>query len=132
MSDIFEKKARAFLQRHVDECYNMIIAGAPFDTGRYASSIQKTDISLENGIMSVEIFTDLDSGWNGVKLAEFLENGTGIYREDGTGRQTPWVYWNDKLQRFVYTRGMKPRPHWRPAYEIQKMKIKAELEEGRL
>lgn len=123
----FEKQARQFIQRHMDECYNNIVAGAPRDTGAYIESIQKTDIVKTENELYAEIYTDLDSGWNGVLLAKFLENGTGIYREDGTGRQTPWVYWSEKLQRFVFTRGMKPRPHWRPAYEIQKMKMQAEL-----
>lgn len=123
----FEKQARNFIQRHLDSCHQMIVASAPMDTGQYAASIKKTEIIKEDNVLYAEIYTDLDSGWHGVKLAEFLENGTGIFREDGTGRQTPWVYWNARYNRFVFTKGMKPRPHWRPAYEIEMMKIKAEL-----
>lgn len=120
------KKLEEFLMDNARECHQNIVAWAPKDTGRYASSIQLGSIERKGKDISVEIFTDLDSGWNGVKLAEFLENGTGIYREDGTGRQTPWVYWSEKLNRFVFTKGQVAKPHWTPAYEMQIIK----MEEG--
>ena len=74
-----------------------------------------------------EVFTDLRLDWHNVFLAELLEHGTGIYREDGTGRQTPWTYYNDRWKRFVFTRGIKPMPHWTPAYQMQTVKMKEGL-----
>lgn len=125
-----KQKARNFLIRHATECHANIVAAAPRDTGMYAASIKISEIEEEPDGMKISIYTDLSSGWHGKKLADFLENGTGIYRVDGTGRQTPWVYYNTRYRRFVFTRGMIARPHWIPAYEIQKQKIKLELERG--
>lgn len=127
-----KEKKIAFLKRHAEECQMNIIAAAPRDTGAYIASIKVSDVQEEPDGLSISVYTDLSSGWNGKKLAEFLEHGTGIFRDDGTGRQTPWVYYNERWQRFVFTRGQIARPHWRPAYEIQKMKIKEELRSGRL
>ena len=116
-----------FLKENGTECWQRIVDTAPKDTGRYAASIQMTDVERHGNELSITIFTDLDSGWHGVPLAEFLEHGTGIFREDGTGRQTPWVYYNERWQRFVFTRGQKPQPHWSPAYYTQIAKIKEGL-----
>ncbi len=116
-----------FLKENGTECWKRIVDTAPKETGRYAASIQMTEVERNGNELSITIFTDLDSGWNGVPLAEFLEHGTGIFREDGSGRQTPWVYYNERWQRFVFTRGQKPQPHWSPAYFTQIAKIKEGL-----
>lgn len=42
-----------------------------------------------------------------VEYAPYVEYGTGIYVEDGSGRQTPWAYYDSKGVRHV-THGMKP------------------------
>lgn len=125
-----KEKAKQFLIRHATECHANIVAAAPRDTGMYAASIKISDVIEEPDGLRISIYTDLDSGWNGKKLADFLENGTGIFRVDGSGRQTPWVYYNERWKRFVFTRGQIARPHWIPAYEIQKQKMKLELERG--
>lgn len=116
-----------FLKENGTECWKRIVDTAPKDTGKYAASIQMTEVERNGNELSITIFTDLDSGWHGVPLAEFLEHGTGIFREDGTGRQTPWVYYNERWQRFVFTRGQKPQPHWSPAYFTQIAKIREGL-----
>ena len=41
------------------------------------------------------------------KYAIYNEFGTGIYVEDGSGRQTPWAY-KDKDGNVHWTRGIKP------------------------
>lgn len=46
--------------------------------------------------------------------AIYVELGTGIFAENGDGRQTPWV-WRDQNGKYHFTRGMKPRPFLRPA-----------------
>jgi HK97 gp10 family phage protein len=51
----------------------------------------------------------------------YVEFGTGIYAEgDKPGRQTPWVYFDDKLDRFVFTRGMRAQPFLNPSYEEER------------
>lgn len=80
---------------------------APVDEGNLRKSI---DITFENGGLSAKIIV-------GAEYAIFLEFGSGIYAEGGDGRKDPWVYWSDKLGRFVYTRGIRAQPFFRPAYE---------------
>lgn len=46
----------------------------------------------------------------------WVELGTGIFAEKGSGRKTPWV-WMDFNGKFHATRGMKARPFLRPAVE---------------
>ena len=58
-----------------------------------------------------------------VLYGPFLEYGTGIYAENGKGRQTPWTYYSDKLGRFVTTHGMKAQPFIRPTAEEDKDKM---------
>ncbi|WP_257475159.1 HK97-gp10 family putative phage morphogenesis protein [Bacillus sp. MCCB 382] len=51
----------------------------------------------------------------------YVEFGTGIYAEgDKPGRSTPWVYFDEKLNRFVFTRGMRAQPFMNPSYEEER------------
>jgi HK97 gp10 family phage protein len=51
----------------------------------------------------------------------YVEFGTGIHATgDKPGRTTPWVYFDDKLKRFVFTRGMKPMPFMLPSWEEER------------
>lgn len=58
-----------------------------------------------------------------VEYAPYVEIGTGIYSSEGTGRQTPWCYKNEKTGEFHWTRGQNPRPFLQPALESNKDKI---------
>lgn len=49
-------------------------------------------------------------------LGIYLEYGTGIYAEDGTGRKDAWSYIGSDGE-WHTTSGMSPRPHVRPAYD---------------
>lgn len=40
--------------------------------------------------------------------APYVEHGTGIYADSGTGRQSPWV-WRDKNGDYHWTRGIEPQ-----------------------
>lgn len=53
----------------------------------------------------------------GAEYGIYLEYGTGIYAVEGNGRKDPWVYWSDKLGRYVYTRGIHAQPFYNPAME---------------
>ena len=98
------------------------IAKAPKDTGAYAKSIKVGKTKIEGKEISTEIFTDLVVGegkWSTVPLGTWLEYGTGIVGQrsnkidhDFEYRQTPWVYFNERLNRFVFTEGMVARPHF--------------------
>lgn len=51
------------------------------------------------------------------------EYGTGIYAEDGTGRQTPWVYKDPKTGNFYTTHGKKGHRPFQHAYDSQQSAI---------
>src|SRR5690606_20257334 len=43
-----------------------------------------------------------------VFYAIYIHEGTGIHAAKGDGRKTPWVYFDEKLGRYVFTKGMLP------------------------
>ena len=49
-----------------------------------------------------------------IEYAPYVELGTGIYKEGGGGRPTPWVYQDDKGN-WHMTHGNKPQPFLKPA-----------------
>lgn len=59
----------------------------------------------------------------------YVEFGTGIYAEgEQPGRQTPWVYYDTKLNRYVFTRGMRPQPFLHPSHEEERPNFIRKLE----
>ncbi|MGM0903064.1 MAG: HK97-gp10 family putative phage morphogenesis protein [Bacillota bacterium] len=107
----FEKEFIKEVKRVVTETAKIIhgnaMALAPNDDGNLRKSIE---IRYFNGGLSAEIIV-------GAHYAIYVEYGTGIYAKEGNGRKTPWVYWSDKLNRYVFTRGMKAQPYWGPALD---------------
>jgi HK97 gp10 family phage protein len=98
---------------------NLLRQGAK-DTGQLLNSYNI--VHTEDGF---EIGSDLD-------YSLYVEFGTGVYAEDGKGVTTPWAYKADDGT-WRTTKGMRPRPHIRPAFEnnaeeIEKMLAK-ELED---
>ncbi len=83
---------------------------SPVDMGQLRSSI-----GYEVDKDEVKIGTN-------VEYAIYVEYGTGIYAESG-GRKTPWVYFSEKLKRFVKTSGTKAQPYLRPALDTNKDKL---------
>lgn len=79
------------------------------DTGRLRSSIAiepyKEGLTIRVG--------------SAVKYAPYVENGTGKFAENGSGRKTPWVYKNRDGQ-VIWTQGQKPKPYLRPAAEADR------------
>lgn len=53
---------------------------------------------------------------SGSRVSKFLEFGTGIFNEGGDGRKDGWVYFDERRQRFYYTRGMRPTPYMRESF----------------
>ena len=76
----------------------------PVDTGTLRNSIAHEVDEAEN---CVEYGTNVEYGI-------YIEYGTGIYAENGDGRQTPWFYVDDRGEGH-WTRGNKPQPFIRPA-----------------
>lgn len=91
---------------------------APKDTGELRKSIT-SKVENNQGI----IFTPLE-------YAPYVEYGTGLFAEDGNGRQdVPWHYQDDKGQ-WHTTSGMKPHPFMRPALNEHRQEILRILKEG--
>ncbi|MBN6886243.1 HK97 gp10 family phage protein [Cytobacillus horneckiae] len=119
--DQFERDFINEVKRVVVETAEMIKsqaqALAPGDDGNLRQSIE---IRYMNRGLSAEIIVGAD-------YAIYVEYGTGIYAQEGNGRQTPWVYFSEKLGRYVYTRGMEAQPYWTPAIEAGSRHFENEL-----
>ena len=87
---------------------------APKDTGALRRSIT-SKIEVTGSEIDGIVFTPLE-------YAPYVEYGTGLYAENGNGRQTPWVYRDDKGD-YHYTHGQHPQPFLRPALEENKDEI---------
>ncbi|ASF54196.1 HK97 gp10 family phage protein [Bacillus velezensis] len=90
--------------------YSHAVLNAPtaaIDGGNLKNSIE---IDYQEGGLRAVISVGAD-------YAVYVEYGTGIYAEEGGGRQTPWVYYDTKLNRWVVTRGMRAQPFWNPAVD---------------
>lgn len=119
--DRFEEKFINAVKRVVVETAELIQsqaqALAPIDDGNLKQSIE---IRYFNRGLSAEIIV-------GAEYGIYVEYGTGIYALEGNGRKTPWVYWSEKLGRYVYTKGMKAQPYWTPAIELGSKHFEREL-----
>lgn len=86
--------------------------------------------NLKNGIFKV--FEDNETSARVIDPSGYglyVEFGTGIYAEgDQPGRQTPWVYYNTKINRFVFTRGMRAQPFMNPSFEEERPNFIRNLE----
>jgi HK97 gp10 family phage protein len=112
------------------------------------SIVAESTTNIENGAVARAPVSEIDGGnlKNGI-FKEFdnngllghvidpsgyglyVEYGTGIYAEgDKPGRQTPWVYYDNKLNRFVFTRGMKAQPFLFPSHEEERPDFVRNLE----
>ncbi|PZX07901.1 HK97 gp10 family phage protein [Psychrobacillus insolitus] len=96
---------------------NQAKALAPEDDGSLKRSIEVNFI--DDGLTAVVTV--------GAHYAIYVEYGTGIYAENGNGRQDAWTYYSIKLGRFVTTRGMRPQPFWFPAVEAGQKYFRKEM-----
>ena len=94
---------------------------APKDTGALRRSITSKVELTGNSIEGI-VFTPLE-------YAQYQEYGTGLFAENGNGRQTPWVYKDDK-GKYHYTHGQHPQPFMRPALKENEQNINKKLKEG--
>lgn len=76
-----------------------------YDYGDLQASIRKEE--YHDGCGKVIAGEGLDKGY-----AVYVEYGTGIAGGEGQEgyRQTGWTYFNDRIGKFVFTTGMRPRP----------------------
>jgi hypothetical protein len=108
----FERHIIREIKRIVVETAEMAVSSmrtlAPVDDGNLKRSIE---VKYFNGGLSAYITV-------GAEYALYVEYGTGIYSTHPEGgRQTPWVYFSQELNRWVYTRGIRAQPFWNPSLD---------------
>lgn len=110
--DRFERAYINAIKRVIAETAQMIQsqakALAPVDDGNLRDSIE---VRYFNKGLSAEIIV-------GASYGIYVEFGTGVYAKEGNGRKDPWVYYSEKLKRYVFTRGIQPQPYWTPSIEV--------------
>lgn len=98
-------------------------------TGMLRKSITIRDIEWDGDVATVTVYSDTTIA----PYAEFVENGSGIFREDGTGRQTPWLIYlgqdKDGNDIFRYTRGIEPHYFARDTKDYMEDKVRVLIEE---
>ena len=87
---------------------------APKDTGALKRSIE-SKVENDGSTISGVVFSPLE-------YAPYVEYGTGLFAET-QGRQTPWVYQDEKTGEWIWTRGQHPQPYLRPALNENREKI---------
>lgn len=111
---------------------------APVDTEKLKPNIQVKDDSTDTELnVKVGIFAE-----SAINYAIYQEFGTGIYAENGQGRQTPWL-WQVKSQKWadifgielgdsVVWHGNQPHPFVRPAWDENKDAVEENLKKALL
>lgn len=88
---------------------------APVNKNTYGGTLRQS-IEYKVSDNYVEIGSPLE-------YAPYVEKGTGQYAEDGDGRKTAWVYYDERSGKFFKTRGMEKQPFLKPAMEANIDKI---------
>ena len=119
---ISNENIEKILNKTAKKVYDDIQSMAPEDTGAYKASIQISNVSHQGTKHEIKIYTKLNSGWKNVPLGCLLEWGTGIrgestntYEHGYPYRSTPWLYFNERYNRWIFTYGNIARPHFVPA-----------------
>lgn len=95
---------------------------APRDNGDLSRSIT-SKVETSGGEVTGTVFTPLF-------YAPYVEYGTGLFAEDGNGRQdVPWCYQDDKGE-WHSTSGQHPQPFMRPALDENREQVLRILQEG--
>jgi len=124
---------RKEMVQNMGDVADMMARKAPTDTEKLKPNIQVKDDSTDTELnVKAGIFAE-----SAINYAIYQEYGTGIYAENGQGRQTPWL-WQVKSQKWadifgievgqsVLWHGNQPHPFIRPAWDENKDKIEEKL-----
>lgn len=124
---------RKEMVQNMGDVADMMARKAPTDTEKLKQNIQVKDDSTDTELnVKAGIFAE-----SAINYAIYQEYGTGIYAENGQGRQTPWL-WQVKSQKWadifgievgqsVLWHGNQPHPFIRPAWDENKDKIEEKL-----
>jgi HK97 gp10 family phage protein len=127
----FEKAVSRFERNTIREVKRIVAETAEMMASQMKSLAPVS--TIDGGNLRQSISVDYEKGGLravitvGAEYGIYIEFGVGIYAEGGDGRKTPWIYWSDKLNRFVWTRGMKAQSFYRPSIEIGMNHFKNEM-----
>lgn len=111
----FERETIKEVKRIIAETAEMAVsqmkALAPVSTIDGGNLKNSIDITYAKGGLTAIINS-------GASYSLYVEYGTGIYAKEGNGRKTPWVYYDKKINQWVFTRGMKASPFFHPSLEV--------------
>lgn len=96
---------------------------APKGTGELRRSITSRIETNEEGNLQGVVYTPLE-------YAPYVEFGTGLFAVEEGRQDVPWVYFDEKHQKFVTTYGQNPHPYLIPALQDNRDKILNKLREG--
>jgi HK97 gp10 family phage protein len=100
--------------------YTAVYPLIPKDTTALANSL---DYKIDINEMSITIGVNTE-------YAIYVEFGTGVFAENGQGRQGGWLYPDKETGEMIFTVGMHPKPYLRPAYRDNVENIKRIIEEN--
>ena len=109
--DRVERHVKKVVQDTATLIFTEVKARMPRDSGAMQDSVTLT--FQDNGLSAVIHV--------GAFYAIYVNYGTGIYAEGPGGsraKKIPWVYFSEKLKRFVTTSGMRSQEFWDPAIDI--------------
>ncbi|ANU28455.1 HK97-gp10 family putative phage morphogenesis protein [Planococcus versutus] len=109
-ADKVEKRAKQIVLETAQIIQAQVKARAPRDGGHLIDSVT---LEIENGGYTAVVHV-------GAFYAIYVNYGTGIYAEGPGGsraKKIPWVYFSEKLGRFVTTSGMRAQEFWEPAVD---------------
>jgi hypothetical protein len=90
------------------------------DTRNLRRSIQVALLKSAGHYLQARIGSD-------VEYSIYAHEGTGIHARSGDGRKTPWVYFDERREQYVVTRGMKPNTFLLDAWKSEIDNFKRDL-----
>lgn len=110
---------------------------APVKTGEYISSIQKSNVEINEGYAKVSVYTDMKTE-DGYLIGRIIEHGTGLYATEPhightkTFKESGYSYWfippeKSKTGDWVTCYSQIARPHFQPALDTIEEPLKENL-----
>lgn len=114
-----EKEVKRIVDETAIVIQNEARARAPVDSGYLRQSITY--------VMDIDSLGYTATITVGATYAPYIEWGTGKYSMHGNGRRGTWVYFDEKLGRFVVTAGQPPQPFWFDSILVGRKHFLAEM-----
>ena len=132
----FDKIAKLDITEKINKATTLVHGQAkslaPVDTGDLAGSIRmdvkKTDKQIQGRVYTNKEYAQYVEFGTGVK-----GNGTYPYKVKGlnlTYKDKGWAYWDEKEDKYIYTKGQVAQPYMYPALKRTTKQIKAIMSTG--